>query len=66
MVKTLQTCSEESMYNWKRSNIKRLENTTLRVLHKGSGCNENERTDNLVKIETGIDEHVFNRRVRIL
>ncbi len=60
--KTLQPCSEESMYNWKRLYIKRLDNVTFRVLRKSSGCNENERTGSLVKSKTGMDEPVFNRR----
>ena len=60
--KTLQPYSEESMYNWKRICIKRLDNVTLRVLRKSSGCNENERTGSLVKIKTGMDEPVFYRR----
>lgn len=60
--KTLQPCSEESMYNWKRLYIKRLDNVTLRVLRKSSGCNGNERIGSLVKIKIGMDEPVFYRR----
>lgn len=60
--KTLQPCSEESMNNWKRIYIKRLDNVTVRELRKGSGCNENERTDSIVKIMNEMDESVFHRR----
>jgi hypothetical protein len=59
---TLQPCSGESMNDWKRLYIKRLDNVTLRVLRKSSGCNENECTGSLVKIETEMDEPVFNGR----
>jgi hypothetical protein len=60
--KTLQPCSEESMYNWKRIYIKRLDKVTLRVQHKSSGCNESERKGSLVKIKDKMDELVFDER----
>ena len=50
------------MNNWKRLSIKRLDNVTLRVQLKSSGCNENERKGRLVKIENEMDEPVFHRR----
>ena len=60
--KTLQPCSEESMDSWKRLYIKRLDNVTIRVLHKSSGCNESERKGSLVKINNEMDESVFHGR----
>jgi len=60
--KTLQPCSEESMYSWKRICIKRLDKVTLRVQHKSSGCNESERKGSLVKINNEMDEIVFHSR----
>ncbi len=59
--KTLQLCSEESVYGWKRLYAKRLDNVTYRVLHESSGCNTSERKGSLVKM-TEMDEPLFHRR----
>ena len=59
--KTLQLCSEESVYGWKRLYAKRLDNVTYRVLHESSGCNTSERTGSLVK-SNEMGEPLFHRR----
>ncbi len=59
--KTLQLCSEESVYGWKRLYAKRLDNVTYRVLRESSGCNTSERTGSLVNM-IEIDESLFHGR----
>ena len=59
--KTLQLCSEESVYGWKRPHAKRLDNVTYRVLHESSGCNKSERKGSLVNM-IEMDEPLLYRR----
>ena len=59
--KTLQPCSEESVYNWKRLCTKRLDKVTFRVRREGPGCNASERTGSLVK-SYEVDESLFYGR----